>query len=157
MNQDGGKRVQTSKHLLDILTEIHKSVTPNSPEQVMKQFINAQGAEKAVITLRSQLPRRIAWVGACAAGLALCIIALQQSGLFKPRAPQPLVVQTPAPQQSGSSEKKKVDSLQSFINTMVAKNVSAANTRPKIKTSPNKPLRAFSMRLPTKNPLRMTG
>ena len=152
MRNEGGKRVQTSAHLLDILTEIHKSVTPNSPEQVMKQFVNAQGAEKAVITLRSQLPLRIAWAGAGVAGLALCIIALQQSGLFKPRAPQPLAVQVPAPQQSGSSEKKKVDSLQSFINTMVAKNVSAANTRPKIKTTPNKPLPSVSNATPDQGP-----
>jgi hypothetical protein len=45
----------------------------------------------------------------------------------------------PMAQQSGFLEKKKVDSLQSFINTMVAKNISATAVRPKIKSGPNKP------------------
>ena len=106
----------------------------------MKQFVNSPGAEKAVITLRSRLPGRIAWAGACAAGLVACGIAVQRSGVFKARAPQPTqMIVEPVRQQSVSLEKKKADSLQSFINVLVAKSVSAAAVAPpKIRSGPSK-------------------
>jgi Serine/threonine protein kinase len=130
MNHDRRKRVQTSAQLLDVLTEIHKSATPYSPEQVMKQFVNAEGAQKAIIARRWQLPRKIVWAGAGMVGLAVCFVALQHAGLLKAKAPQPArTIYVPVQQQ------KKVDSLQSFINTMVAKNVPAL--QPKIQGRPS--------------------
>ena len=132
MNHDRRRRVQTATQLQAILTEIHKTITAYSPEQVMKQFVNAEDAEKAVITLRSRLPRRVALAGAGVAVLVAGTVAVRQSGVFTARAPQPArTVYVTVPQQ------EKVDSLQSFIKTMGAKNVSAA--RPKIKSMQNKP------------------
>lgn len=147
MNQDCRKRVQTAAQLMDILTEIHKSATPCLPEQVMKQFVNADSVPKAVISLRWRLPRRIALFVLGFACIAVCVVALRQSGIFKAHAPQPVrTIYTPVPQQSGYLEKKKVDSLPPLITAIVTKNIPA--TRPKIKSGQTRPSSRASIKVP---------
>jgi hypothetical protein len=124
MSHDPGKRVQQTPELLEILIDLHKTATAISPEQVMKQLVNEETASKAVIGLRNRLPVRIALTAAAVALAGLGVLMIQKSGIFKAHPlPAPPAAQTSAPAQpGGAADEKKVDSLQSYINIMTARN-----------------------------------
>ena len=123
MSYDPGKRGQDAAELLEILTEIHKIATPFSPEQVMKQLVNAEASLKAVIALRNRLPLRIAYGAVFLALMGWGVLLISKSGLFTARSRQaPPVVNTVAPAPVVVVDRKKVDSLQSYINAMTARN-----------------------------------
>jgi len=56
MAKDRDKRVQDATSFLSEITLIHKTLTPLSPEQVLKQFINTRNATKVVLSTRAIVP-----------------------------------------------------------------------------------------------------
>ena len=147
MSYDPGKRVQDAAALLEILTEIHKIATPFSPEQVMKQLVNAEAPLKAVIGLRNRLPLRIACAVVFFALIGWGVLLILKSGLFKTGSRQVSpVVNTQAPAPVVVVDRKKVDSLQSYINAMTARN--SEMDRMKFKKPLPKPANAASQSPP---------
>lgn len=67
MQQEPSRRIQNTAALLDELGRIHSRLTSDSPEQVMRRFLQTAPSEKVIVPTRPVWPARIA------AGIVLAV------------------------------------------------------------------------------------
>ncbi|MBD3345964.1 MAG: protein kinase [Chitinivibrionales bacterium] len=92
------KRIQDSSLLLSELEKIHKSLTPETPEEIVKRFVSVRDGEKYIPRYRQRIP----W-GLAVSALFLIIAGIGLFSYFKPLIikPEPVettpVVESPSP------------------------------------------------------------
>jgi hypothetical protein len=73
MMHNPDKRFPNTTELLSELTKVHKSVSSQTPEQVLRIFINEMNGNRVVLTVKKQFPFKIVSI---VAGVILCVIIL---------------------------------------------------------------------------------
>jgi serine/threonine protein kinase len=99
LNNEKEKRLDNALALLKLLSDVHKSVTDLSPEQVMDRFMKSEPDSRATTRIRKRrhvLPP-VLWTATSLAGAFTTVVMLSLTGVVRLNIPVPLTMPAAEP------------------------------------------------------------